>query len=343
MTQKFNQLRAGAIYELPLPEFQGKKVSEGDMEQTARVDINRSKLKLNGLAQVLGKGHKRRGEGLIEKILVLCAAIFILAIFLITIFIFAKGIPLIAKIGFGNFLFETQWNPTKGIFGIGSMFVGSIMVTLGSMIWAVPLGLSTAIFMAEIAPQRIGTTLGSLVNLLAGIPSVVYGFIGLIVVIPFIRENFGGNGLSLLAGAIILGIMILPTIINVSRDAILAVPHEYKEGSLALGATHYQTISKVIVPAARSGIITAVVLGMGRAIGETMAVVMVTGNSAIIPGSILEPVRTMTSNIVLEMGYASGDHQAALFATGMVLFIFIVCLNLMINVIAKGGLSSERS
>ena len=220
---------------------------------------------------------------------------------------------------------------------------GSIMITLGSMLWAVPLGLSTSVFMAEIAHASIGKVLGNLINLLAGIPSVVYGFIGLIVVVPFIRDYFGGNGLSLLAGIIILGIMILPTIINVSRDSILAVPNEYKEGSLAMGATHYQTIARVIVPAARSGIITAIVLGMGRAIGETMAVVMVTGNSAIIPGSVLEPVRTMTSNIVLEMGYASGDHQTALFATGMVLFIFIVCLNLMINLMARGGINSGRS
>lgn len=300
-------------------------------------------MEYNGLLQAQGRGHKRRGEFIIEKILVLCAAIFILVIFLITIFIFSKGLPLIFKIGIGHFLFTTEWNPTKGVFGIGSMFMGSIMVTLGAMLWAVPLGLSTAVFMAEIAPRRVGTALSSLVNLLAGIPSVVYGFIGLIVLVPFIRENFGGNGLSLLAGAIILGIMILPTIINVSRDSIVAVPHEYKEGSLALGASHYQTISKVIVPAARSGIITAIVLGMGRAIGETMAVVMVTGNSAIIPGSVLQPVRTMTSNIVLEMGYASGDHQAALFATGMVLFIFIVCLNLMVNIIVKGGLSGGRN
>ncbi len=312
------------------------------MEQIEGVRLNSTTNKSNRLTQVQGKFHKRRGEDIIEKLLVLCAAIFILAIFLITIFIFAKGLPLISKIGLGHFLFETQWNPGKGVFGIASMFIGSLMVTFGSMLWAVPLGLSTAIFMAEIAPPRIGTALGSLVNLLAGIPSVVYGFIGLIVVVPFIRDHFGGNGLSLLAGAIILGIMILPTIINVSRDSILAVPGEYKEGSLALGATHYQTISKVIIPAARSGIITAIVLGMGRAIGETMAVVMVTGNSAIIPGSVLEPVRTMTSNIVLEMGYASGDHQAALFATGMVLFVFIVCLNLMINLIAKGGISSGR-
>ncbi len=191
--------------------------------------------------------------------------------------------------------------------------------------------------MAELAPAKIGRLLGRLVELLAGIPSVVYGFFGLIVIVPFIRENLGGSGLSVMAGAVILGIMILPTIINISRDAIVAVPLEYKEGSLALGATHYQSIARVILPAARSGIITAVILGMGRAIGETMAVVMVTGNSTIIPNSIISPVRTMTSNIVLEMGYASGDHQSALFATGVVLFIFTVILNLIVNLSLKAG------
>ncbi|MDD4801581.1 MAG: phosphate ABC transporter permease subunit PstC [Syntrophomonas sp.] len=276
-------------------------------------------------------------EKLIETILLLSAAAFILVIVLITLFIFAKGVPLVMQVGIDDFLFNSDWRPMKGAFGIWAMFVGSLTVTFSSMLWAVPLGIITAVFMAEIAPPVIGRWLGRLIELLAGIPSVVYGFIGLIVIVPFIREVLGGNGLSVLAGAIILGIMILPTIINIARDAIMAVPQEYKESSLALGATHYQTIARVIIPAARSGIITAVVLGMGRAIGETMAVVMVTGNSTVIPENILSPVRTMTSNIVLEMGYAAGDHQAALFATGMVLFIFIVCLNLMVTISAKAG------
>ena len=289
--------------------------------------------KFNNIKQ----NNNRKSEKAIERILTLCAAIFILVIILISLFIFAKGIPLLLKIGLGDFLFNSDWRPTKGSFGIWTMFIGSLAVTLSSMLWAVPLGIITAIFMAEIAPHRIGRLLGSMVELLAGIPSVVYGFVGLIVIVPFIRNVLGGNGLSVLAGAIILGIMILPTIISISRDSLLAVPKEYKEGSLALGATHYQTIARVIVPAARSGIITAIVLGMGRAIGETMAVVMVTGNSTIIPNGILSPVRTMTSNIVLEMGYASGDHQAALFATGMILFIFIVCLNLMVSISIKAG------
>lgn len=279
-------------------------------------------------------------EYLIEKLLGLCAAVSIIAIILIALFILIKGIPLISKVGWENFLFSLKWDPTRGFFGIGSMFVGSLFVTLASMLWSVPLGLLTAIFMAEIAPVSIGNIMARMVELLAGIPSIVYGFFGLVVIVPLIRDHLGRNGMSVLAGAIILGIMILPTIVNISRDSLMAVPREYKEGSLALGASHYQTIMRVIVPAARSGIITAIVLGMGRAIGETMAVVMVTGNSTIIPDGLLSPVRTMTSNIVLEMGYASGDHQAALFATGTVLFIFIVVLNLIVNISAKAGVEN---
>ena len=309
------------------------------MEKTINISMRKSKSSLRQAIISKESNHKhnnRKSEKLIEKILAFCAAIFIICIILITVFIFAKGIPLLIKVGLGDFLFNSDWRPTKGFYGIWTMFVGSLAVTFSSMIWAVPLGIMTAIFMAEIAPHRVGRLLGSMIELLAGIPSVVYGFVGLIVIVPFIRDTLGGNGLSVLAGAIILGIMILPTVINISRDSILAVPKEYKEGSLALGATHYQTIARVIVPAARSGIITAIVLGMGRAIGETMAVVMVTGNSTILPSSILSPVRTMTSNIVLEMGYASGDHQAALFATGMILFVFIVCLNLIVTISVKG-------
>lgn len=281
------------------------------------------------------RGRSLIGERLIERLLMLSAAVSILSILLITIFIFSKGVPLILKIGVGDFIFDTIWNPANGHFGIGTMLIGSLTVTLGALLWSVPLGLTAAVFIAEIAHPRIGSMLVRMVELLAGIPSVVYGFFGLIVIVPFIREHLGGNGMSALAGALILGIMILPTIINISRDSLQAVPGEFKEGSLAMGATHYQTIWHVIMPAARSGIITAVVLGMGRAIGETMAVVMVTGNATIIPGSVLDPVRTMTSNIVLEMGYAAGDHQAALFATGAVLFVFIVALNLLVNLSIK--------
>ncbi|MDD4775554.1 MAG: phosphate ABC transporter permease subunit PstC [Syntrophomonas sp.] len=292
--------------------------------------------------QPISKNLHRRGESWIEKGLAFCAALFVIVIAIITIFIFARGLPILLKVGVADFLFNTDWRPTSNSFGIGTMLVGSLVVTTASLLWAVPLGIMTAIFMAEVAPPRASRWLGALVELLAGIPSVVYGFVGLVLIVPFIRNYLGGNGLSVLAGAIILGIMILPTIINISRDAIRAVPKEYKEGSLALGATHYQSIRRVILPAARSGIITAVVLGMGRAIGETMAVVMVTGNSPIIPAGVLSPVRTMTSNIVLEMGYAAGDHQAALFATGVVLFVFIVILNLVVNMSLKAGAANGR-
>lgn len=283
--------------------------------------------------------NNRNRDKLVETVLMLSAAIFILAIVIISLFIFIRGLPLIYKVGIADFLLQTEWNPTAGSFGIGSMFVGTLAVTLTALLWSVPMGLATAIFMAELAPAAIGRMMARLVELLAGIPSVVYGFFGLIVIVPFIRNYLGGSGLSVLAGAVVLGIMILPTIINISRDAIAAVPLDYKVGSLALGATHYQSIRQVILPAARSGIITAAILGMGRAIGETMAVVMVTGNSTVIPDSLFAPVRTMTSNIVLEMGYASGDHQAALFATGVVLFLLIIILNLIVNLSLKAGKS----
>ncbi|MDD4627550.1 MAG: phosphate ABC transporter permease subunit PstC [Syntrophomonas sp.] len=305
---------------------------------------------LEGKSQFLQTGRWERGwgflwkskaeyisESLVEKLLMLSAVVSIMALLLISVFIFSRGVPLIAKVGLGDFLFSLEWRPTQGVFGIGAMFIGSLVLTLASLVWAVPLGLLTAVFMAEIAPPPLIRIMTCMVNLLAGIPSVVYGFFGLVIIVPLIRNYLGGTGMSVLAGAVILGIMILPTIINISQDAIQAVPREYKESSLALGASHYQTIGRLILPAASSGIITAVVLAMGRAIGETMAVVMVTGNAPIIPDNLLAPLRTMTSNIVLEMGYAAGDHQAALFATGAILFIFILLLNLVLNSIRRAG------
>lgn len=308
-------------------------------EAAGSLSVLKEKEKISGKSQT--EKSRRRGETVIESLLKASAAISILTIVLITVFIFARGIPLLLHEGIFEFLLETRWAPTRGSFGIGTMVVGSLAVTLGSLLWAVPLGLLVAIFMAEIAPKEIGRLMSSLVELLAGIPSIVYGFFGLIVIIPAIREYLGGTGFSVLAGVLVLGVMILPTIINISRDSILAVPIDYKTGSLALGATHFQTIRRVVLPAARSGIITAIVLGMGRAVGETMAVVMVTGNSTIIPDGILSSTRTMTSNIVLEMGYASGEHQAALFATGAALFVFIILLNLVVNVAAKAGMQNE--
>jgi len=274
-------------------------------------------------------------EKLIEKILMLLAFSAIGVLLLMAIFIFKEGIPIIFKAGINNFLFSTHWAPTKGYFGIFSMIVSSLYVTIGALIIGVPLALACAITLAELAPLRLTVILKPTIELLAGIPSVVYGFLGVVLLVPLIRDYLGGPGLSLLAASMILAIMILPTITSISIDAIQAVPYSYKEGSLALGATHWQTIRMVILKAARSGIITAIILGMGRAIGETMAVIMVAGNALKLPSSPLSPVRPLTSNIALEMGYAAGDHRAALFATGIVLFVFIMVFNVLANIITK--------
>ncbi len=274
-------------------------------------------------------------EKVIEKILMFLAFSAIGALLLMAVFIFKEGMPVVFKAGFGDFLFSTHWAPTKGYFGIFSMIVSSLFVTIGALIIGVPLSLACAITLTEFVHRRLMRILKPTIELLAGIPSVVYGFLGVVLLVPLIRDYLGGPGLSLLASSIILAIMVLPTITSISIDAILAVPYTYKEGSLALGATHWQTIHMVILKAARSGIITAVILGMGRAIGETMAVIMVAGNALKIPTSPLDPVRPLTSNIALEMGYAAGDHRAALFATGIVLFVFIMIFNVSANIITK--------
>ncbi len=266
-------------------------------------------------------------EKIIEKVLMLLAFSAIGSLLLISIFIFNEGLPIIIKTGVGNFIFGAHWAPTKGHFGILAMILSSIYVTVGAMIFGVPLALACAIMLAEFAPAKLTRFLKPTIELLAGIPSVVYGFLGVVLLVPLIRDYLGGPGLSLLAAALILGIMILPTVISISIDAINAVPNIYREGSIALGATQWQTVHKLVLPAARSGIITAIILGMGRAIGETMAVIMVAGNALKIPTSILDPVRTLTANIALELGYASGAHREALFATGIVLFIIIMILN----------------
>jgi phosphate transport system permease protein len=274
-------------------------------------------------------------DKLIEKGLLLVACSAVAVIFVIAIFIFSEGTPLVLKTGIVNFIASSQWAPTQGHFGILPMIVGSLEVTLLAIVVGAVLGLSCAMFLAEFAPRWSVRVLKPLIELLAGIPSVVYGFIGVVVLVPMIRRTLGGPGFSVLASAIILGIMILPTVIAITLDALHAVPPLYKEGSLALGATRWQTLYRVQLPAARSGIIAAFILGMGRAIGETMAVIMVAGNALTMPTSLLQPVRTLTSNIALEMGYASGDHQAALFATGMVLFVIIAILNTIALVIAR--------
>lgn len=246
---------------------------------------------------------------------------------LISVFILIEGVPIIAKVGFSNFVFGMEWAPSQGLYGIFPMIIGSVAVTLGAAILGVPVAVCSSIFLAEFSPRALSNIVRPAIQLLAGIPSVVYGFWGLLFIVPFIRNYLGGPGLSILAGSIILGIMILPTVISITEVSLLALPRQYKEGALALGLTHWQTIRTVMLPAAKSGIVAAIILGIGRAIGETMAVIMVLGNAVAIPQSILDPARTLTTNIGIEMGYASGDHQQALFATGIVLFVIIMILN----------------
>jgi len=269
----------------------------------------------------------------VEAFLFICAIMAVLSVVIISAYIFIKGTPAIAKIGFFEFIFGNEWNPSAELFGIFPMIVGSIYLTLGAIIVGVPIGLLTAVFLAELSPKWLTKIITPAVELLAGIPSVVYGFFGLIVIVPLIDKIFGGGGNSLLAAIIILSIMILPTIINISRTSIKAVPSAYKEGSLALGASNIETIFKVIIPAAKSGILASVVLAVGRAIGETMAVILVAGNTPVIPTSLTSSFRTLTANIAMEMSYASGLHLEALFATGVVLFIFIMILNFTLNML----------
>ena len=271
-------------------------------------------------------------EKIMEIVFLLAACVSIIAVILICVFLFANGIPGMAEIGFLDLIFGDSRKPGNDAFGIFPMIIGSIYVTVGAMIFGVPIGLLTAVFMARFCPPKLYKILKPIINILAGIPSVVYGFFGVVVLIPFVRENFGGSGISLLTASILLGMMILPTIINVSESAIRAVPENYYEGSLALGATQEASIFRVILPAAKSGIMAGIILGVGRAIGETMAVIMVAGNQPIIPGSITDGVRTMTANIVMEMGYATGLHREALIATGVVLFVFILIINLSFSI-----------
>lgn len=279
-------------------------------------------------------------ERIIGLVLAITALAALLALALITFFIFQAGLPLIAKVGLPGFLFNTTWNPTakEPSFGILPMIVGSLWVTLGAMVIGVPLGLAVTIFLVDLAPERVSAFMRPAVQLLAGIPSVVYGFIGLTLLAPLVRNTLGGPGLSVLTGAIVLGIMILPTIISISEDAIRSVPPALRQGALALGATRWQVIKDIVIPAARSGIIASVVLGMGRALGETMAVIMMIGNSLQLPTSVLDSATTLTSNIGLEMAYASGAHRQALFATGIVLFIIIMVLNGTTTALVRRGL-----
>lgn len=268
-----------------------------------------------------------------------CACMSIVAVVLICWFLFANGLPAMKEIGFFDFLFGTKWAPKNqpASYGILPMIVGSLCVTLGAVIIGVPIGLLTAVFLSRFCPKKLHSMLEPLVQLMAGIPSIIYGFFGLVVMVPLARSIPGCTGVSMLTAAVLLGIMILPTVINLSESALNAVPNSYYEGALALGSTHEHATFFAVLPAAKSGILAAAVLGIGRAIGETMAVIMVAGNQAVIPSSILKGVRTMTANIVLEMGYATGLHRQALIATGVVLFVFILVINLVFAQIKKRG------
>lgn len=270
---------------------------------------------------------KKLRENISGYVLFALALSSISALVLITVFIIINGAPIIAEVGIKDFIFGMSWAPGRGEYGIFPMIIGSVTVTLGAAILGVPIGICCSIFLTEFAPNALRNLFRPAIQLLAGIPSVVYGFWGLLFIVPFIRTYLGGPGLSILAGSVILAIMILPTVISISEVSILALPRQYKEGALALGMTHWQTIYAVLLPSAKSGIVAAAILGVGRAIGETMAVIMVLGNAVAVPTSILDPVRTLTTNIGIEMGYASGTHQQALFATGIVLFIVIMILN----------------
>ncbi|MBS3942733.1 MAG: phosphate ABC transporter permease subunit PstC [Dethiobacter sp.] len=284
--------------------------------------------------------YRKLYEGAVEKLLFICATISIITIVFITIFIFRTGLPLFEEVSVTEFLFSDRWQPTDDQnpgFGILAFIIASIYVTIGALIIGVPIGLATAIHLAEIAGERSAGVLKSVVEILAGIPSVVYGFFGAVLIAPLNRMLFGGTGFNILSGSIVLAIMILPTLISISEVSIKSVSKDLKAASFALGASHWQTIVKVILPAAASGIIAAIVLGTGRAVGETMAVLMVAGNAPIMPEGITSMVRTLTMSIAGDMGYAAGTHRTALFATSIVLFIFVMALNVFIKLITRKG------
>ena len=271
---------------------------------------------------------KQLKEIFMKVVFLISACASILAILLICFFLFSNGIPAMSEIGFGNFLLGDEWRPLNGEFGIFPMIIGSLYVTAGAIIVGVPIGLLCAMFMARFCPKRLYSVLKPAIDLMAGIPSIVYGFFGILVIVPAVHNLFGTSGKGLLTASLLLGMMILPTIIGVCETQIRSVPEQYYEGSLALGATHERSVFFVLLPAAKSGVLAGIILGIGRAIGETMAVIMIAGNQPIIPESITSGVRTMTANIVLEMGYAEGLHKEALIATGVVLFVFILIINL---------------
>jgi phosphate ABC transporter, permease protein pstC len=292
---------------------------------------------LGGVAAMWTKG----GEKLAESVFLVFACVSVGSVLIITVYMIAAGTPAIAEIGLVDFLFGTEWNPSGGEYGIWNMILASFAGMFGAILIGVPIGLLTAVFLAELAPRRLASLVRPAIELLAGIPSVIYGFFGMMVLVPFIRRLFPGSvGESLLAMILILAVMVLPTIISVSETALRAVPASYKEASLALGNTHIGTIFKVLIPASKSGILAGVILGVGRAIGEAMAVVMVCGNMANFP-KLLGTVRPLTTGVVLEMSYSSGLHRQALFSIGLVLFIFIMIVNISFTMLSKRGVKID--
>ena len=277
----------------------------------------------------------RMKEKTMSALFLICACASIIAVAAICIFIFANGIPAISEIGVFKFLGGTEWRPGMNKFGIFPMIIGSIYVTAGAIIIGVPIGLLCAVFLSRFCPGWLYKIIKPLIELMAGIPSIVYGFFGIVVIVPQLRSLFGGSGKGTLAASILLGIMILPTLVSVIETSLNAVPNSYYEGALALGATHERSVFFTIIPAAKSGILAGVILGVGRAIGETMAVVMVAGNSAVIPDSLMSNVRTLTANIVLEMSYATDLHEGALIGTAVVLFVFILLINVSFSLFKK--------
>lgn len=285
---------------------------------------------------------KNGKEKIMQIVFLLSASISMFAVGLICYFLFANGVPAIFNIGIGEFLGGRIWRPANNMYGIFPMIVTSIIVTIGAVLIGAPLGIFTAVYLGKFASPQIRKLLKPVIDLLAGIPSVIYGFFGLVILVPMIRTVFGGTGNSLLAAIIVLAIMILPTIISVSEAAIRAVPDKYYQGALALGASHERSTFIVVVRAASQGIISSLILGVGRAIGETMAVIMVIGNQTRVADSLLKGARTLTGNIALEMGYATDLHREALIATGVVLFVFILVINIGFSFLKRGASHAKR-
>lgn len=278
-------------------------------------------------------------ETAMHVVFFLTACVSIAAVLIICIYLLGNGIPTIAEIGLENF-FGLTWKPSKDLYGIVPFIVGSIYVTAGAIVVGVPIGILCAVYLAYFCPKKLYKILNPAVRLMAGIPSIVYGFFGLMVIVPVIQQLTGTSGKGLLTASLLLGIMILPTIIGTAEPALRAVPSSYYESALALGATHERSTFSVVLPAAKSGVMSGVILGVGRAIGETMAVIMIAGNQTKMPGGLLDGLRTMTSNIVLEMGYSTGLHRRALIATGVVLFVFILIINVCFSLIKRGDKAS---